>query len=98
MDIETFVKESLIQIANGVKKANGEVTSKPFSLKDWITDQKRGGVDFDIAVTVSSEKGGGAGAKLNIAVVRVGAGGEISTTHESVSRIKFTITIHSEIC
>ena len=83
MDLKDFVKESLVQIASGVKEAQeavrdvGGYVSPAIRLLPKNTDESHmmhlpDGrniflVDFDVAVTVSESEGAEAGAKLKVA-------------------------------
>lgn len=99
MDVKEFVAETLKQVTEAVEgnrstfknggNANVEALKKlgMFSHHGaWVTY-----VDFDIAVTESSSKEGG--AKLSVAGVG-GFGGDTSQGTEVASRVKFRVPIH----
>ncbi len=97
MDIETFVRETLVGIKNGVRSANSEIRKNgkidsdhfhimPFESKDQNV------IVFDIAVTVSNKKGKKGTGGIKIAGIGFGGGLEGEVKNEYVSRIKFSIT------
>lgn len=50
-------------------------------------------LDFDIAVTVQDEQQAGAGAKISVMSLTLGADGGVNYTNKSESRIKFAVPI-----
>src|ERR1700730_8705593 len=82
MDLQSFVTETLKQIAAGVRQAQKD-------QGEGATGSSQN-VDFDVAVTTSegSDKKGGAG--VFVAGVGIGAQGSSSAASSTVSRIKFT--------
>ncbi|MDP3792260.1 MAG: hypothetical protein Q8Q89_00880 [bacterium] len=102
MELEEFIKNTLISIRNGVHGANeelaktegkklGEDATAVFVLGLHSGDKKEEYIAFDVAVTVSSEtKKGGGGV---IKVLGLSVGGEMDNigAQEHVSRIKFHI-------
>ncbi len=50
-------------------------------------------VSFDVAVTASSEKSGGAKAGIRVMSIEVGAKGDKTVSAEQVSRVSFKIPI-----
>jgi hypothetical protein len=103
MTLQEFVRDSLLQISNGVveaKKKNKniglEVTALGKQEASCTTVDKRAGflVDFDVAVTVSERTGKEMGAGILVASL-LNAGGKKSAGSEqsSVSRIRFCVPI-----
>ncbi|NQV93093.1 hypothetical protein HQ403_01185 [Candidatus Kaiserbacteria bacterium] len=97
MDLEKFISETLISIKKGLRSANEELVEDGKTLgKDAIatfligTDVSEK-ISFDIAVTVSEEKGKKGGGEIK--VMSVGVGGSLDKTEmqQSISRIKFNI-------
>jgi hypothetical protein len=107
MDIETFVKESLVAIASGVKGANkalNDAAGGPNRNTFFVMNQASNTVgnrpttfDFDLAVTATKEGAGGGGGKINLAIAEVSLDGKAKLTQESVSRIKFSVKIDTPI-
>ncbi len=99
MDIKEFIAETLTQITESVESNPSSLNPDkvaPFEMdKIKKIDNVRGGfittVEFDVAVTDSSTKDGG--AKLSIAGVG-SIGGDLATGSQTVSRIKFTVPLH----
>lgn len=102
MELQEFITETLIEISNGVHEANnirlGENatnsnTSRTFFLRPGSKSENGSGIEFDVAVTTKKSGDGKAGAKLKLSVVEAELGGGGGASKESVSRIKFTISI-----
>lgn len=97
MDLEKFIKETLVGIRNGVIGANSEITknggsgSKHFSVGPLV-GEKQNAITFDIAVTVSNQSKKKGGASLKVA--DIGFGGKLSgeSKDEHISRIKFSVS------
>lgn len=53
----------------------------------------RTSLNFDIAVSASKAKAGGAGAKMKILVVEANLGGEGELKNETVSRLTFSLDV-----
>jgi hypothetical protein len=99
MDIKEFIAETLNQITDSVESNSSSLNTDKLAVhenskvKDVVTVS--GGfitsVVFDVAVTESSTKDGG--AKLSIAGIG-SLGGDLATGSQTVSRIKFTVPLH----
>lgn len=97
MDVKEFVTETLQQVTEAIKKNNSSLNTGGVNIEalknlnmfshfnGWVTY-----VDFDIAVTESNSKDGG--AKLSIAGFG-GFGGDLSEGKEVASRVKFRVPI-----
>lgn len=74
MDIEEFVRESLVQIVKGVQAVNVELKSDSDTLTRShfeipLGEQKErtsGRIEFDVAVTTKIDGKGSVGAKLKL--------------------------------
>jgi len=108
IDLEDFISEVLKQIINGVKKAqlhakeNGAQVNSSNTYRTSQGDMKldisdHGGlvqeVDFDVAVTVSSQGNLKGGMGLFIPAAGVGYQAEKETGNSTLSRIKFKIPV-----
>jgi hypothetical protein len=102
MDIKEFIAETLSQITDSI--INNPSSLNPDDLESYdVNNAKKvatvvnGGfltsVEFDVAVTESSTKDGG--AKLSIAGIG-SLGGELAQNSQTVSRVKFTVPLHIE--
>jgi hypothetical protein len=103
MTLQEFVRDSLLQIKNGVDEAKQKNKNIGMAVEalgkqeaSCRTADRRVGflVDFDVAVTVSEKTGNEAGAGILVASL-LNAGGKKSTDseHSSVSRICFSVPI-----
>ncbi len=102
MDLKTFVADTLTQIAEGIKEAQknaGNVYrisprhvpvegAKDTSHLEFNGDRLER-VDFDVALTTSSEASGDIGSKL--VVLKATATGKLES--ESVSRVSFSVYV-----
>ncbi|MDD5261837.1 MAG: hypothetical protein PHD76_08310 [Methylacidiphilales bacterium] len=106
MDLRTFVKTTLVEIAVGVKEANAEIHEKhggkysqaPYRIHKNIGGSKDiPGISFDVAVIVGSGSTDKAGAGISVAQV-FGIGGSVeSTANDSYAhRIKFSVGLHTD--
>lgn len=101
MDLKDFISETLIQIQEGVQNAIDHRISTPGSAgvinpraRHLTVEKLLRPVEFDVAVTVSSNSSGGGKAGIKVfSAIEVGAQGAQSSEHSTVSRIKFQIPI-----
>jgi len=107
MELQEFIKNTLVSIKNGIHHANlefakqeGKTLGENFGAQfvlETSRDKTQNYVTFDVAVTVSQEskKSGGGGIKMYVASL----GGEVGDvkSQEHVSRIKFHIIPHITI-
>jgi|SRR3989344_4691639 len=99
MELENFIKETLVGIKNGVRSANFEIAKAEGKElgKDigaafiFRPDEKDSSVVFDVAVTVSSESKKEGGGGIKIAIAKLGAGVSETSALQHVSRIKFSV-------
>jgi hypothetical protein len=102
MELDEFIKSTLVSIVKGVREAN-EAT-KPFRQED-IRDSplfavhratkgdESGKVIFDVALTVSEASTGKGGGGIKVAGVGFGAEAGKSLTAGHESRIKFQVEV-----
>jgi len=108
MELQEFIKNTLVSIKNGLREANeefarqeGKTLGKDFTslfvMEPHNREKGEGYITFDVAVTVSQEskKSGGGGLKIAVASLGGEVGGVKSQEH--VSRIKFHIIPHQYI-
>ena len=102
IQLSDFIKNVLIQVANGVRKANAELKDpaknqfEVFSLRHNKGDSsKNPGVKFDVAVTAASGQKDNAG--FFVALVNIGGGANTEKTKEGeiAHRIQFEIGIEN---
>lgn len=105
MDLKTFVAQSIVQIAEGIKEAQSADTGAIVSPRVDFTDKGKprlaGGmivfapqmISFDIAVYVAKSDNDKAGGKIGVSFL--GIGGETASAKEnsSLSHIRFEIPV-----
>lgn len=99
MELETFIKDTLVGIKNGLRSANlkiaeaeGKVLGQDAqAMFIFRPDEKNSSLDFDIAVTVSSESKKEGGGGIKIAIANLGAEVSAASAFQHVSRIKFSV-------
>ena len=108
VELKDFVRESLVQIVEGVREAQGEAVKSdgqinPVDLSIKIgsgatVSYSRDGriaqlCEFDVAV--SATEGSSAEAKIGVfsAIVGAGAKGQIGEQAQTLSRTKFTVPL-----
>lgn len=104
MDLKEFVSQTLIQICEGVTTAKdavqeaGGVINPSLATIPKETLHVGSGiiaevVEFDVAVTVSKGTGTKGGIGIFVAPLALGSQGESKAATESISRIKFKVSI-----
>jgi hypothetical protein len=107
MELKTFIKQSLLEIAGAIKEVNEDTTTNMIVNPTNVSSSngtkiveviKNSYVEiqdikFDIAVTISGNIKGEAGASINVAGLKIGGSGEATDEHEKVSRIQFSIPV-----
>ncbi len=92
MELQDFIKNTLVSIANGVREANQLYqgpNKNPFYLMSGSGNESL--VVFDVAVTVSKNTGKAAGGGIGIKVANIGGKIDSKQSQENVSRVKFQI-------
>lgn len=102
MNVDEFVRETILQVARGVREANDQLlaengkdskSERTFFLRPGAQKDQGTGIDFDIAVTTKASGDAKASAKLRLTVVEADLGGGGGLSKESVSRIRFTVAV-----
>ena len=104
MELDAFIKETLVQISNGIKEANehlapsrkkedGTELPKLFLLSPGKKQEMGSGVHFDVAVTTQTIDEGQGGAKVRLAVFEADLGGKLKSSEQAVSRIHFSVNV-----
>jgi hypothetical protein len=108
MDLKDFVKESIVQIATGVKESQEAVREVGGYTCPAVRLRPRGDshlthlpdgrniflVDFDVALTVSESTDADVGAKLKVAsIVDIGGGVGTTTGTTATSRVTFQVPL-----
>jgi hypothetical protein len=108
MDLETFVADSLVQIANGLHRANTEIQeswkaegreliNRQFFILPPNTVAADRTVEFDVAVTASTKGDVKVDGKARLYVVDASAGATGAVAHERVSRVRFRVQVEQSI-
>jgi hypothetical protein len=104
MELEFFVRSSLLQVMNGIRTAVDEyqVISNRISGGGVISPAWGGHVDqinrvkevnFDIAVTATDKLEGQVGGGIKVFALDFSGKGSTATENSTVSRISFSVTI-----
>lgn len=108
MELKDYVSEVLTQIIEGVKKSqeyaaeNGAmimpIKTYPFNAATadtFVDDRKRLGfaVNFEVAITISSESSKASGFKIGISGIGAKADKDQSSTTSNVNKIAFSIPV-----
>lgn len=101
MELEEFVKNTLVSITKGLQEANkelseleGKTQGQDATCKFVLEPNKRekeGYVAFDVAVTVNQETQKSGGGKIKIAIASFGGEVDSVNTQAYLSRIKFHV-------
>ncbi|CAG1008340.1 hypothetical protein PHYC_03552 [Phycisphaerales bacterium] len=97
MDLESFVRESILQVIRGMIAAqreaqamHAEVMPPAFNENDR---HRYKDIRFDVAVTIAQSGGSEGGGGIKVAGISAGATGHRVHSHETVSRLKFTMPV-----
>ncbi|MDP3636721.1 MAG: hypothetical protein Q8R51_05005 [Azonexus sp.] len=105
MELDIFIKETLIQIARGIQSANETLAtaqkidgapenSKLYMLSPGHKHDQGNGIHFDVAITSNIEDEGKGSTKVKLAVVEIDLSGKLSTSEQAISRIQFSVTVN----
>ena len=93
MELKEFIKQTIIQITDGLVEGHKYVSENNFG--EGISDTSGKEINFDVAVTSNEEETTGVGGKIAIAnIFTAGAKGENTTKASNVSRIQFKTYLH----
>ena len=105
MELEDFIKETLVQISNGIQNANeklkpsrvkedGSELPKLFLLSPGTKQEQGHGIHFDVAITTQTTDEGKGGVKVKLAVFEADLGGKLQSSDQTVSRIQFSVNVN----
>lgn len=107
MELQEFIKNTLVSIKNGVHDANIEFAKQDgktlgtdgqdYFVLESSRDKGQNYMTFDVAVTVGQKTEKSGGGNIKIAVASLGGGIDNISSQEHVSRIKFHIIPHITI-
>jgi len=102
MELKDFIKNTLVEIVNGVKEAQEATKALGATVSPEIDGQATTvsaenvrSVEFNVAVTATDEANAGAGIKV-ASIFNVGGG--VKEINTSVSTISFKIPIVLPLC
>ena len=108
MNLCEFITETLTQISDGVKDAQGKLsahgarvnpnltTSADLAIKHGLIFASGSAaqlVQFDVAVSVAKEKGTKGGIGLIVGPVTLGSTGQSKSEDSSISRVRFVVPL-----
>ncbi|TWT93260.1 hypothetical protein [Stieleria varia] len=106
MELRTFIKETLVQICDGVNDAaqdvniRGAIINPDGTQSDGNTTYVNPGfrrtvqnVEFDVALTTTEGKGTEGGIGVMVGTIGLGSKGKSDTSSSSTSRVKFTVPV-----
>jgi hypothetical protein len=99
MDLDEFVKSTILQIVQGMNAASTEVSTINQSaiVNPRFPEQAYAdpiSLQFDVAVTVSARSGLEAGGNVKVfSAFQAGGKGERGHEHETMSRVQFELPI-----
>lgn len=92
MELQTFIETTIKEISAAINMSSQEIINQ--SIGGGISDFSIMNVEFDIAVSASSESESQAGGKVTVfEVIRVGGKASDKEASQSISRIKFTVPL-----
>lgn len=93
MELSEFIKQTIIQITDGLVEGHKYVNENKFG--SGISDSSGKEISFDVAVTSIEGERTESGGKISIAnVFSAGANGENTISSTNVSRIQFKTYLH----
>ncbi|WP_404304955.1 hypothetical protein [Neorhodopirellula lusitana] len=106
MELRTFIKETLVQICDGVNDAATEVNVRGAIINPDGTQSDGNStyvnpsfqrtvqdVEFDVALTATEGTGTEGGIGVMAGVIGLGSKGKSDTSSSSTSRVKFTVPV-----
>ncbi|MDG6098419.1 hypothetical protein EXU34_13285 [Alteromonas sp. ZYF713] len=108
MELQKFIEQSLVQIAEGVTAANKALRKKDNDIQTsyLLTDGKDSQlkqqdsptkISFDIAVTTSTNLKGDVEGSGSIFVVDAKLEGSVNKEKQNVSRVKFDVSVSKDL-
>ena len=93
MELQTFIETTLKEITTGLHNSNRSMLKDEVGI--GIPDHNVMNVEFDIAVSASSENGNDVGGKITVLGIGLSIAGSQSekTNINNLSRIKFTVPV-----
>lgn len=97
MDLEEFIKQTLISTAKAVVFANKELAANKDLAHASFKLQNDEVIKFDVAVTSTGASSSDVGGKIKVVGVSLGTKLESNNSNENSSRIQFGIKVEKYI-
>ncbi len=100
MELKEFIKQTLIDVADGVREAgihNKKIAPELFN-NSIMPSKKHAFIDFDIAVTATEGSSNAKGAGIKVLSANIGGKKENKDEKTSVTRIKFSVPAYLTQC
>ena len=95
MELKEFVKETIIQITDGIRDGHKYIIDNKFG--EGVSDRSYKEIYFDVAVSSEKSNKKGIGGKINVAqVFSAGGKSEKATNLSNLNRLQFQIAFHVE--
>ena len=101
MDLATFVRSTLVEIAHGIQQANKSLSDE--RAKPDATFQLQGShgsgnhahepIEFDVAVVVSEKEESSGKGGLKVAWIEAGGQKSATSENQTTSRVKFHVGV-----
>lgn len=93
MELREFIKQTIIQIADGLREGDKYIQENNFG--SGVRDTQYEEISFDVAIASNEEETTGSTGKLSVvSVFSAGLIDESKSTSSTVSRIKFKTLLH----
>lgn len=93
MELRDFIKETIIQIADGLNEGHKYVIEN--DLGDGIRDDCFEEINFDVAISTNEEEVSGVDGKISVAkLLSFGSNDESKYVTSNLSRIRFKTLLH----
>jgi len=90
MELKDFIRETIAQIAEGVREGQKYIDDKGYG--DGINDERGKEINFDVAVTSESQDVAGVSGKISVAsILTLGGEGSNTLRNSNLSRIQFKL-------
>jgi len=92
MELKEFVKQTIIQITDGIRDGHKYISENNFG--EGVNDSQYIPIKFDIAVSTNEEEKTGIGGKVSVArIFSAGANNEETNKSSNQSRIEFQLHV-----
>jgi hypothetical protein len=94
MELKDFIKNTLLDIVNGVEEANKEMNRFHLSShKHYETGESGQKVEFDVSVIITESSENDINGGIKVALVNLGGGFKESEKNQNTHKIKFEVFV-----